>query len=1045
MWFFSQFEPESPVYNTSRVYQISGSLHHKFLERAINEVVQRHDSLRARFINSGGLPVQTIEKEVDIKLPVIDLTEVESYERREEAHKLIVKDIHKPIDLKQGPLIRAMLLKLATEIHYFSVVVHHIAFDAFSEKIFLKEIEFLYDSYEKGIDPPLDDLPIQYSDFARWQKQKLSGNELANHVSYWKEQLSDYPPKLNLPKLASKKSNTCRGAQVSAELSKPLIEDLENLRRGRGVTLFMIMLAAYFILLKRYTTQEDILIGVPVAGRTSLETEKLIGVFINTLVLRADLSGGPTFDTFLGSVRETLINALAHQDLPFEKLVEELQPERNQHSSPFFQVMFNFKNIPEEKNSDKSLHFKEVHINSGISLFDLNLEVVNNEGVFTCLFKYNADQFDSELMKRMMGNFQVLLQGIANKCESKISELPLLTEREHYLQLVTWNDVDNPYDYTRTYPELFELQVQETPENIAVVHGDQSVTYQALNTNVNKFASYLRENGVRSGEMIGLSFDKSPEMVIGILGIWKAGGTYVPLDPNYPKDRLNFMIKDAQIKILITKIALLKEAPDFSGDIIFMDRDWPKIVMHEGGNITNGAVADNVAYVIYTSGSTGKPKGVMIAHSAFANYCQVMKDYWLVDSRDSILQLASLSFDLSLTEIFVNLTCGAKIVLPTGDYLVPQQLTRNLARHKITRFNLSPAMWRQWVQSLIDDQESRNLPELRLIGVGSDVVPPEVVLMWNSLKLSKRVRLVNAYGPTEVTITTTVNWTVLENFSTTVPIGRPLPGCPHYILDKDHQPVPIGVAGELYIGGRRLALGYLNRPDLTTEVFIPDPFRDEAGAKMYKTGDLTRYLPDGTIDFLGRVDHQVKIRGFRVELEEIEAVLNSHPEVTESVLVAIQVKPEEKNLVAYAAPKNKVGLSASQLRSYLRGFLPEYMIPSSFVFIDELPLSPNGKVDRKRLPSPDFMTSGSEADFVAPRNLVEEKLATIWKEVLNRDQVGINDNFFALGGHSLNATQVISRIYDAFNLNIPLVSIFDAESLSSLATMIDEKRKSESL
>ncbi|MEJ2177682.1 MAG: amino acid adenylation domain-containing protein, partial [Gammaproteobacteria bacterium] len=994
---------------------------------------------RARFINSGGLPVQIIENEVAVKLPVVDLTSYKPHQRNEEMDKIIVKDIHKPIDLTQGPLLRVILSKLEHEVHFLLVIVHHIAYDAFSEKIFLREIKIFYESYLNNSDSPLDKLPIQYSDYARWQRQKLSGSELTKHVSYWREQLRDCPPTLNLPKFSSEKNDTRRGAQVSVELPQSLTDDLKGLSQRLGVTLFMVLLAAFFILLKRYTAQEDIVIGSPVAGRTNLDTEKLIGVFINTLILRADLSGDPTFNTFLGDVRQTLIDALAHQELPFEKLVEELQPERNQHSSPFFQVMFNFKNIPENINSSQSLQLKEVHIDPGIALFDLNLEVINNDGIFTCLFKYNADQFCPELIERMLNNFQVLLQGITNKCESKISELPLLAESEVHLQLVTWDDVDNPYPYTRTYPELFELQAQNTPENTAVIHGDRSVTYRELNTNAELFASYLRYKGVRSGEMIGLCFDKSPEMVIGILGIWKAGGTCVPLDPNYPKDRLGFMIEDAKIRLLVTKNALSEELPDFAGDIIYMDRDWSKIEQHVKHSPTNHAMADNVAYVIYTSGSTGNPKGVMIAHSAFANYCQVMKDYWLVDSSDSILQLASLSFDLSLTEIFVNLTCGAKIVLPTGDYLVPQQLTSNLSRHKITRFNLSPAMWRQWLQSLIDDQESSDLSELRLVGVGSDVVPPEVVLLWNSLELSKRVKLVNAYGPTEVTITTTVNWTVLENFSTTVPIGRPLPGCPHYILDQDRQPVPIGVAGELYIGGRRLALGYLNRPNLTAEVFVPDPFSDEVGAKMYKTGDLARYLPDGTIDFLGRVDHQVKIRGFRVELGEIEAVLNRHPEVAESVAVAIQVKPEEKSLVAYVIPKITANLNASGLRQYLKKSLPEYMIPSNFVFIDEFPLSPNGKVDRKWLPCPDISTSTNGSEFVAPRNLVEQKLATIWQEVLNRDEISIHDNFFTLGGHSLNAKQVISRVHDQFIIELPLVSIFDAESLASLATMINEE------
>ena len=1011
MWFFDQLEPNSFVYNCPLLFRINDGMDSALVEKAFTEILDRHESLRARFKNQNGVPVQIIDNTINFRVSNVDLGSCKGSEQKGEIDRLILKEIQSPFDLSNGPLLRVTLYKLAESKYILLIVLHHITTDAWSQKILIDEFKSLYDSYSNGELPPLPYLPMQYPEFAKWQREKLKGEKYRNHVNYWKDKLSDCPLTLNLPKQLSSESRNHRGAVLSRKLPDDLIGALKNLSQNRGVTLFMVMLAAFYVLLKRYTGQNDIVVGSPIAGRTMLETEKLIGVFINTLVLRVSLTSDPVFTELLEKVRETLLGALAHQDLPFEKLVEELNPERDRNVTPFFQVMFNFKNIPGNQNLNSGIELQELDVHTGSSLFDLDLEVINMGGSFHCLAKYDTDLFESSFIQRLLDSYEVVLKGITQNADPRVSSLPLLTEAELSKQQIEWNDIENKYSLEDVYHELFEEQTKNTPHNIAIQMDNRNISYEEINNQANQVAHYLIERGVDRGSMVGLCFDKSPEMVIGILGIWKVGAIYLPLDPEYPQERLSFMLEDAHVEVLVSKSTLSNHIPASERTTILIDKDWSTIQKHPIANLNRSSSPASLAYVIYTSGSTGKPKGVMIQHGAFANYCQVMKDYWRVNGSGSMLQTASLSFDLSLAEIFVPLVGGMKVVLPVEDFVVPHQLSSILSKYRISRVNFVPAHWRQWIQSLFESEEEIDLSSLEIIGVGSDTLPPDLISKWNELALSKSASVVNAYGPTEVTITTTAHWVPDKVTSTTVPIGRPLPGCTHYVLDENLQLVPIGVSGELHIGGDRLALGYLNRPELTAEKFIPDPFSNQKGARLYKTGDLARYLQDGNIEFLGRIDSQVKIRGFRIEIGEIEYALSSHPAVKEAVVSAFQVRPGEKSLTAYLSSVDGYEISKTQIRQFLSSKLPYYMVPSTILILDAFPLNPNGKIDRNALPNPEEHTAESTKAFIAPENPVQAQLAEIWLEVLNADQVGINDNFFELGGHSLTATQVISRIH----------------------------------
>jgi amino acid adenylation domain-containing protein len=779
---------------------------------------------------------------------------------------------------------------------------------------------------------------------------------------------------------------TFLGAQKGFVISQGLNESLHLLSRREDVTLFMTLLAAFQTLLLRYSGQDDIAVGSPIANRNRVEVEGMIGFFVNTLVLRTDLRGNPSFRELLGRVREVALGGYAHHHIPFEKLVEELNPERNTSHTTLFQVMLVLQNAFGEVPEFPGLSIEPFAVGTDTAKFDLTLYLREDAGGMRGNWEYNTDLFDGPTIERMIGHFLTLLEGIVVNPDLRLSALPLLTEAERYQLLVEWNDTKRDYPKDKCIHELFEKQVERTPDAIALIFEDQQLTYRELNRRVNQLAHYLRKHGVGPEVLVGICMERSLEMVIGLLGILKAGGAYVPLDPAYPKERLAFMLEDARVPILLTQEGQLSTMPEYNGHVICLDRDCEKLSRESEVDPVSGVNPGNLAYVIYTSGSTGKPKGVQISHRAVVNFLFSMLKEPGLSENDVLLSVTTLSFDIAALELFLPLITGARTVLVSREMALDgSQLLKRLKEGDATVMQATPATWR-----LLLEAGWHNKIGLKML-CGGEALPRDLA----SQLLERGESLWNMYGPTETTI-----WSMvyrIESKASPMLIGRPIANTQIYILDRNFQLVPVGVAGELCIGGEGLARGYLNRPELTAEKFIEDPFSAVTGARLYRTGDLVRYLPDGNIEFLGRIDHQVKIRGFRIELGEIESVLEQHEAVKEAVVMPREDIPGEKRLVAYLVPNGKQTPSVSLLRQYLKEKLPDYMVPNAFVMLEKFPLTPNGKVDRKALPSPTGLRPELESNYVAPQAEIDRTIAAIWQEVLRLEKIGIHDNFFQVG------------------------------------------------
>ncbi|MDQ3942418.1 MAG: amino acid adenylation domain-containing protein, partial [Actinomycetota bacterium] len=1052
VWFLQQLAPENLAYNFQATLRFVGPLDVAALQRSLGEIVRRHEIFRTTFPAVEGRPVQRIHDPWPVTLPVLDVQDAPESEREAEAQRLIGRELQRPFDLTRLPLVRWTLVQLAPQEHVLVHVEHHLVHDGWSFNIFLRELRELYGAFAAGKPSPLPELPIQFVDFAAWQRWWMQEEEVAEaQLAYWKEKLAGSPPVLELPTDRSRPAvQTFRGAAPRVELPLSLCEALRVVSRRERVTLFMTMLAAFLALLHRYTEQEDVCVGTGVANRCLRETEGLIGMIINTVALRTELSGNPTFRELLSRVREVTLEAYAHQDLPFGKVVEALQPERSLSYSPLYQVLFSFHDapIPDLDFPGMTTSIQEV-LSNGSAKFDLNViamprsqyigpsRTAGTDGI-TLVWEYSTDLFEAATIERMGGHYQALLEGIVADPERRLSDLPLLTEAERHRLLVEWNDTTTKYPRDRCVHELFEEQAERTPEAIAVVFEDERLTYRELNRLANRLARHLRKLGVGSEVPVGLCVERSVEMVVGLLGILKAGGAYVPLDPSYPKERLSFMIEDAQAPVVLTQERLVGGLPRHAARLLCLDADWPLIVREEcEENLVSEAKADNLAYVMYTSGSTGVPKGVMVEHRPVVRLVQ-NTNYLQFRPDDVFLQFAPLSFDASTLEIWGPLLNGGRLALAPPDHLSLAELAAIIRRHEVTTLWLTAGLFHQLV-----DAEPAALSGVRNLLAGGEVLSPTHVR--KALHRLPKVRLINGYGPTENTTFTCrlPMSSVSPPPEGSVPIGRPISNTRVYILDARLRPVPIGVVGELYAGGEGVARGYLSRPELTAEKFIPDPFSDEPGARLYRTGDLARYLPDGNIEFLGRIDHQVKIRGFRVEPGEVEAVLGQHPEVREAVVVAREDALGEKQLVTYIVPARQRAPKGGELRGRLKEKLPEYMVPSAFMVLEALPLTPNGKVDRRALPAPDPSSFRAENAYAPPRTPVEETLAAIWTEVLGVEQVGIHDDFFELGGHSLLATQVVSRLRDALRVELPLRYLFETSTVAEVAERIAAVRRSD--
>jgi amino acid adenylation domain-containing protein len=1030
LWVLDRLGLGSIAYHICPVFRLAGPLDLPTLQRSLGEIVRRHEALRTTFQEKSGKPVQVIHPAGEFRLDITDLSGLSAAGREAEASRRILAEARRPFDLSEGPLLRASLLRLGEEEHIFSLILHHIIFDGWSIGILFGELSALYRAFRGGGPSPLRELPIQYADFAVWQRRWLQGEVLQSLLSYWKRKLEGAPPVLELPSDRPRPPvQTHQGALESFLVPKPVSEGLKSLSRQEGGTLYIVLLTAFATLLRRYTGQEDIVIGTPIANRNRVEIETLIGFFVNTLVLRTDLSGDPTFRQLLGRVRETTLEAYEHQDLPFEKLVEELQPQRSLSHSPLVQVMFAFQNMPGGGLTLEGLSVTRQRHSGGTAKFDLTLFMTEGQEGLKGTIEYATDLFDAGTIGRMIGHFGTLLEGIAADPDRRISALPLLSEAERHRIVVEWNDTATEYPRDKCIHHLFEEQVERTPDAVAVICGDRSLTYRALNREADRIAGRLRGLGVGRGALVGIFAERSVQMITAMIGILKAGGAYVPLDPSYPADRLHFMTEDAGIQILLSGSTHCEISSSYGGTVIDLEGDQRVTSETAIGRQDSVGSPEDLAYVIYTSGSTGRPKGVCVPHRAIARLV-MHTNYIALGPSDVVAHVSNCAFDAATFEIWGALLNGARlVVLGQEVVLSPEDFAGALRREKVSTLFLTTALFNQMAH--LRPEAFRTVRNLLF---GGEAVDPECVR--SVIRAGRPERLLHVYGPTENT--TFTSWYQVEDVAgdaVTVPIGRPVSNTRIYLLDRFGNPVPVGVPGELHTAGDGLARGYLNREELTGERFIPDPFAAVPGSLLYRTGDIARYRRDGNIEFLGRKDHQIKIRGFRVELEEIETALATHQAVQSAVVTARQDRPGDTRLVAYVVQRQHVTTEA--LREFLGKSLPPYMVPSFFVYLDSLPLTPNGKVDRRALPVPGPSSRASEDVFTPPRTSVEKAVSGIWSDLLGIKQIGVKDNFFALGGHSLLATRVIARISEVFRIDMSLRTLFELPTVEGLSALIE--------
>ncbi|MEG4578513.1 amino acid adenylation domain-containing protein [Microcoleus sp. MON1_C5] len=1034
LWFFDQFEAGKSFYNLPGAIRLKGKLNVAVLEQTFNEIVNRHEALRSTFTEVQGQPIQVIAPPgTRLHLPVIDLRELPQSDREAAVKQLSAKEAQQPFDLERGPLLRTSLLQLSEEEYVLLLTMHHIVSDGWSIGVLARELAAIYEALSAGNQPQLPELPVQYADFAIWQRNWLCGEVLQTQLAYWKQQLEGAPPLLELPADRPRPPiQTSEGATQSVLLSFELTAALKNLSQREDVTLFMTLLAAFKALLYRYTGRTDLLVGSPIANRNRAEIEGLIGVFVNTLVLRTDVSGDPTFRELLQRLREVTLGAYAHQDLPFEKLVEELQPERSLSYNPVFQVMFQLRNNPMPPLDLPGLTLSLLDLETNTTQFDLSLDLEEVGERLQASVQYSTDLFDRATITRMLGHLQTLLEGIAANPEQHLSSLPLLTAAENQ-QLLEWNNTLAQYPQDKCIHQLFEEAVERSPDAVAVVFEGEELSYRELNARANQLARHLRSLGVEPEVLVGICVERSPLIIIGLLGVLKAGGAYVPLDPNYPKERLAFMLEDSSVPVLLTQQKLVEKLPLNSARVVCLDSGWDDIASYSEENPSSGVKPKNLAYVIYTSGSTGQPKGVLIEHGSLVNYTTAAIAEYAISQSDRILQFSSISFDVSAEEIYTSLTSGATLVLRNDSILDSiEEFLQKCFNWEITVLALPTAYWQE-LTAFLNPKKFTPSSSLRLIIIGGEKALPERLKAWLEC-VGQQVRLVNNYGPTETTVGATIcELSAADATLRELPIGRPIGNLQTYILDGNGQPVPIGIAGELHVGGAGLARGYLNRPELTEEKFIPNPFSNKPGSRLYKTGDLTRYRADGNIEYVARVDNQVKVRGFRIELGEIEAVLSQHPAVRESAVLVRE--GDRKRLVAYVVPdarEQNSSVSSSELRQFLQERLPDYMLPSAFVVLEKLPLTPNGKIDRAALPAPDLTRSELEETFAAPCSSIEQQLASIWMEVLGIERVGIHDNFFELGGDSILSIQIVAKANRA-GIQLTPKLLFQHQTIAFLA------------
>lgn len=1034
LWFLHYLESGAAPYNLPVALRLTGRLDAGALEESLNEIVRRHDALRTSFPVREGRPVQVISPARQVPLLKTDVRDVPLEAREREASRLAALEAARPFDLARGPLFRARLLRLAEDQYVLIVTMHHIVSDGWSVDVFLRELAALYDAFRLGNPSPLPELPIQYADYAQWQQNWLQGEVLESQFAYWRRQLAGIPTALELPIDGPVGAvPSFRGASIRAVLPTDLLHGLNSLARREGVTLFMTLLAAFQALLSRYTGQEDIPVGSPIAGRTRVETEGLIGFFVNTLVLRGDLAGDPSFRRLLMRVRETALEAYAHQDLPFEKLVEELQPARRLGLSPLFQVLFQL--VPEEGKGIAlpDLKVETYRLEEEMAKFDLSLRMIAGPDRLSCAFEYKTDLFDRETIRRILEHWKVFLTGVVADPDRRVSEISLLSDEERRRILIDWNATARPYPREKSIAEVFESQAARTPDGVALVFRKEALSYGELNTRANRLARALRDRGVGPEVPVGVFLERSLDLVVGILAILKAGGAYVPLDPSYPRERLALLIGDTGMSLLLTERSLASKLPDRGPELLCLDVAAAAIARQPAENLPPAAAGDSLAYVMYTSGSTGTPKGVAVPNRGVLRLVKGV-DYVPIDSDEVFLQLAPVSSDASTFELWGALLNGARCVLFPERVPTPADLRFAITEHRVSTLWLTASLF-----NAVVDADPRTLSGVRRLLIGGEAL--SVAHVRRALEALPSTQIINGYGPTEST-TFACCYRIpkrLPEFLYSIPIGTPISNTRVYILDRKRNPVPVGIAGELSIGGDGLARGYLNNPELTDEKFIPDPFSGKPGERLYRTGDLARWRPDGQIEFLGRLDNQFKIRGLRIEPAEVEVAIAKHPSIASAAVIAREDLPGDRRLVAYVVRRDAQRDPVPDLRNFLAAKLPGHMVPSAFVVLGKLPLNPSGKVDWRALPQPEAEPRELGSGALLPQDTLELVLLRIWEDVLGVKTIGTDDNFFDLGGHSLLAVRLFAQIEKAFGRSLPLATLFQAPTVERLAARLREE------
>ena len=1033
LWFLDQLEPNTALYNISPVLRLKGKLNINALENSFNEIIRRHEVLRTTFDKDGDSPVQVIAPELTLKIePETSDTPLSDAE----INRLALEESQLPFNLSTGPLLRVKLLRVSEDDHILILTKHHIISDNWSTGLMVHEMMQLYTAFSQGQPSPLPDLAVQYADFAFWQRKWLSGKTLENQAAYWREQLKDAPAILEMPLDKPRPAyQTYNGSYKTFTLSSVTHKALNDLSRQQEATLFMTTLAAFQVLLMRWSGQEDFCIGSPIANRNRKETEAMLGFFINTLVLRSIVPGGLTFKELLQNTKTMTLGAYAHQDIPFETLVEELKPERDMSHSPFFQAMFVMNNARVDKLELPGLELSLLEIDNKTTKFDLILNMTESDEGLLCKVEYNTDLFFPETIERLIEQYQILIESILQNPDSTVSALPLLSEAQEKELVTNWSRSGQSVASEALITTLFEQQAEKSADSAALKIKEETYSYQELNQRANRLARHLINRGLQHGQIAGVCAERSAEMLVALLAVLKAGAVYLPLDPSYPEERLHYMLSDSKASFLLTQKDLKSKLSAENINTVLLDSDWETIRQEEASNVSTTIKTDDTAYIIYTSGSTGQPKGVEVQHGPFAAHCVDMCQHYDLTSDDNVLQFAALNFDASLEQILPPLISGSTLIMRDSEIWDTLTFSQNIAKYDLTVINPPTAYWAQLAADWVTNPELLPDNRIRLVIVGGDVLRPEALKNWYETPL-KKVRLLNAYGPTE-TIITASTFEVPAGFEgSKVPVGKPRANRNFYILDKQRKPVAVGVPGELYIGGSALAKGYLGRKELTAERFIANPFVNEVDARMYKTGDRVRFLSDGNLEFLGRVDFQVKIRGFRIELGEIEALLDGYEAIKESVLSALDDTHGNKRLVAYYTAATD--LSNNDIRTFLEQRLPDYMVPSVFMHLEKMPLDPSGKINRRMLPAPDFSQVQVETEYVAPRTETEEKLTAMVQEILKIEKAGVRDSFFDLGGHSMMATQVVSRIREEFDVEISLRTLFEKPTVEGIALSIAE-------